>query len=180
MTYQARVGVASYHFADLRELMAKASPLRSGDQLAGIAAGDARERVATCQALADVPLARFLNEAVVPYEQDDITRLIVDGHDASAFLPVAHLSVGAFRDWLLSDIATSDALSALAPGLTPEMVAAVSKQMRNQDLILVASRCLVVTAFARPWACPATWPHGCNRTTRPTARWASPPASSTA
>ena len=147
MTYQARVGVASYHFADLRELMAKASPLRSGDQLAGIAAENARERVAAAQALADVPLARFLNEAVVPYELDDITRLIVDGHAAAAFMPVAHLTVGAFRDWLLSDAATSEVLSALAPGLTPEMVAAVSKLMRNQDLILVASRCRVVTRF---------------------------------
>ena len=147
MTYQARVGVASYHFADLRELMAKASPLRSGDQLAGIAAENARERVAAAQALADVPLARFLNEAVVPYELDDITRLIVDGHAAAAFMPVVHLTVGAFRDWLLSDAATSEVLSALAPGLTPEMVAAVSKLMRNQDLILVASRCRVVTRF---------------------------------
>ena len=147
MTYQARVGVASYHFADLRELMARASPLRSGDQLAGIAAESARERVAAAQALADVPLARFLNEAVVPYELDDITRLIVDGHAAAAFMPVAHLTVGAFRDWLLSDAATSEVLSALAPGLTPEMVAAVSKLMRNQDLILVASRCRVVTRF---------------------------------
>ena len=145
--YQARVGVVRYHFADLRELMAKASPLRSGDQLAGIAAENARERVAACLALADVPLARFLNEAVVPYELDDITRLIIDGHDATAFLPVAHLTVGGFRDWLLSDAVTPEVLAALAPGLTPEMVAASAKLMRNQDLILVASRCRVVTRF---------------------------------
>jgi ethanolamine ammonia-lyase large subunit len=145
--YQARVGVASYHFADLRELMAKASPLRSGDQLAGIAAENARERVAAALALADVPLTQFLNEAVVPYERDDITRLILDGHDVAAFMPVAHLTVGGFRDWLLSDAATTEVLAALAPGLTPEMVAAVSKLMRNQDLILVASRCRVVTRF---------------------------------
>ena len=147
MVYQARVGIASYQFADLRELMAKASPLRSGDQLAGVAATTAGERVAACLALADVPLAQFLNEAVVPYEQDDITRLILDGHDAAAFMPVAHLTVGAFRDWLLSDAATPELLAALAAGLTPEMVAAVSKLMRNQDLILVASRCRVVTRF---------------------------------
>ena len=147
MDYQARVGVASYRFADLRELLAKASPLRSGDQLAGVAAENARERIAACLALADVPLAHFLNEAVVPYELDDITRLIVDGHDAAAFMPVAHLTVGALRDWLLSDAATTEVLAALAAGLTPEMVAAVSKLMRNQDLILVASRCRVVTRF---------------------------------
>ena len=147
MAYQARVGLANYHFADLRELLAKASPLRSGDQLAGVAAANARERIAACCALADVPLARFLNEAVVPYEQDDITRLIIDGHEAAALLPVAHLTVGALRDWLLSDAATPEVLAALAPGLTPEMVAAAAKLMRNQDLILVASRCRVVTRF---------------------------------
>lgn len=147
MGYKATLGGETFRFADLRELMAKATPARSGDQLAGIAADSAQERVAAREALADLPLATFVREALVPYEADEVTRLIVDTHDAPAFAPVAHLTVGGFRDWLLSDAATSDALAALAPGLTPEMVAAVSKIMRNQDLMLVASRCRVVTRF---------------------------------
>ena len=147
MAYAATLGVQTYHFADLRDLLAKATPLRSGDELAGVAAHSAQERVAARIALADVPLTRFLSEAVVPYETDEVTRLIIDSHDASAFAPVAHLTVGGFRDWLLSDAATTPVLTALAPGLTPEMVAAVSKLMRNQDLILVSSRCRVVTQF---------------------------------
>lgn len=147
MGFHASVGAQSYAFASLAELLAKASPARSGDQLAGLAAESAQERVAARRALAELPLRHFLNEAVVPYEADQITRLILDSHQAAAFAPVAHLSVGDFRNWLLSDAATSAALSALAPGLTPEMVAAVSKLMRNQDLMLVASRCRVVTRF---------------------------------
>jgi ethanolamine ammonia-lyase large subunit len=145
MGFRASVGVQGFEFADLRELLAKASPARSGDALAGIAADSAAERVAARLALADLPLATFLQQALVPYEADEITRLIVDSHDAAAFAPVAHLTVGGFRDWLLA--ATPEALSALAPGVTPEMVAAVSKLMRNQDLMLVASRCRVVTRF---------------------------------
>ncbi len=147
MSHSATVGGERFAFADLRELMAKATPLRSGDQLAGLAAGSARERVAARQALADLPLSVFLNQALVPYESDAVTRLIVDSHDAVAFAPVSHLTVGAFRDWLLADEADSTVLAALAPGLTPEMVAAVSKLMRNQDLMSVASRCQVVTRF---------------------------------
>ncbi|WP_310386215.1 ethanolamine ammonia-lyase subunit EutB [Roseateles sp.] len=147
MGFQASVGALSYGFADLRELLAKASPARSGDSLAGLAAETAQERVAACRALADVPLSLFLHQLVIPYETDQISRLIIDSHDAAAFAPLAHLSVGALRDWLLSDAATPAALSALAPGLTPEMVAATAKLMRNQDLILVASRCHVVTRF---------------------------------
>ena len=147
MSYTATVGGERYRFVDLRELMAKATPVRSGDQLAGLAAGTARERVAACMALADLPLATLLAQPLVPYEQDAVTRLIVDTHDPQAFAPVSHLTVGAFRDWLLSDAATATALQALAPGLTPEMVAAVSKLMRNQDLMAVASRCRVVTRF---------------------------------
>ncbi|HEX5786496.1 MAG TPA: ethanolamine ammonia-lyase subunit EutB, partial [Burkholderiaceae bacterium] len=127
--------------------MAKATPARSGDQLAGVAADSAQERAAAQMALADVPLKAFLNEALVPYEADEVTRLIMDTHDAAAFAPVAHLTVGDFRNWLLSDAATPEVLAALAPGLTPEMVAAVSKVMRNQDLMLVARKCRVVTAF---------------------------------
>lgn len=145
MTYKHVIGPKTYQFADLRDLMAKATPPRSGDRLAGIAAETAEETVAARMALADVPLKQFLTEAVVPYEDDEVTRLIVDSHDAGAFAPVATLTVGAFRDWLLSDAATPAALSKLARGLTPEMVAAVSKLMRNQDLILVAKKCEIVT-----------------------------------
>jgi len=147
MSHSATVGGERFSFADLRELMAKATPLRSGDELAGLAARSARERVAARQALADLPLAAFLQETLVPYENDAVTRLIIDTHDVAVFAPVAHLTVGSFRDWLLADEADPSALSALAPGLTPEMVAAVSKLMRNQALMSVASRCRVVTRF---------------------------------
>ncbi len=128
----------------LRALLAAASPPRSGDALAGIAAGSATERVAAQMALADLPLTTFLTEAVIPYETDDVTRLILDTHDRTAFAPLAHLTVGGLRDWLLSGAGN---LVSLRPGLTPEMVAAVSKIMRLQDLIAVAARCQVTTAF---------------------------------
>jgi ethanolamine ammonia-lyase large subunit len=147
MSYRHTVGTERHVFADLRTLLARASPLRSGDQLAGVAARSAAERVAAQMALAELPLARFLDEAVVPYEDDEVTRLIVDGHDPAAFAPVAHLTVGDFRDWLLGDAADAHALAALAPGLTPEMAAAVSKLMRVQDLVSVARRCRVTTRF---------------------------------
>ncbi|MFT3720513.1 ethanolamine ammonia-lyase subunit EutB [Pseudorhodoferax sp.] len=136
-----------WQFGSLRELMAKATPPRSGDALAGIAAATAVERMAARMALADVPLRRFLTEALVPYERDEITRLIIDTHDASAFAPIAHLTVGALRDWLLADAATPEALAQVRAGITPEMAAAVSKLMRNQDLIAVARKCRVVTRF---------------------------------
>ncbi len=132
---------------NLRELLAKASPARSGDQLAGIAAGSAEERVRAQMALADVPLKVFLADPIIPYESDDVTRLICDSHDAAAFGPVAHLTVGEFRDWLLSAEADTDRLTALAPGITPEMAAAVSKLMRLQDLVSVAAKCRVITRF---------------------------------
>jgi ethanolamine ammonia-lyase large subunit len=141
------LGQQRYQFADLRTLLAKASPLRSGDQLAGVAALDARERVAAQMALAELPLRTFLHEAVVPYESDEVTRLIVDGHDANAFKTVSHLTVGDLRNWLLSSHASTASLAALAPGLTPEMVAAVSKLCRLQDLVLIARKCEVVTRF---------------------------------
>ena len=147
MPFHHSVGSSSFAFADLRKLMARASPLRSGDQLAGTAAADARERVAAQMALADVPLSVFLKEAVIPYEDDAITRLILDTHNAAAFSVVRHLTVGDFRNWLLGDAADTAALTALAPGLTPEMVAAVSKICRLQDLMLVARKCSVVTRF---------------------------------
>ncbi|MBS99880.1 MAG: ethanolamine ammonia lyase large subunit [Oceanospirillaceae bacterium] len=147
MSYQFDIGSTRFRFNDLKTLMAKATPLRSGDCLAGIAAENATERVAAQRCLADLPLSRFLNEALIPYEQDEVTQLIFDSHDPESFAAVAHLTVGEFRDWLLSDHANSQTLKALAPGLTPEMVAAVSKIMRVQDLILVAQKIEVVTAF---------------------------------
>ncbi|WP_055326392.1 ethanolamine ammonia-lyase subunit EutB [Ralstonia solanacearum] len=141
------LGSETYRFDSLRDVLAKASPARSGDALAGIAAASAAERVAAQMALAEIPLKHFLDEAVVPYEADEVTRLIVDTHDADAFAPVRHLTVGDFRDWLLGDAADALALAALAPGLTPEIAAAVSKLMRVQDLILVAQKARVVTRF---------------------------------
>jgi ethanolamine ammonia-lyase large subunit len=127
--------------------MAKATPLRSGDCLAGIAAQSAAERIAAQMALADLPLSAFLKEALVPYEEDEVTRLILDSHDVDAFTPIASLTVGGFRDWLLSDSAAAETLAELAPGVTPEMAAAVAKISRNQDLIAIAAKCRVVTRF---------------------------------
>ena len=147
MTLAHTIGNKRYNFAGLRELLAKATPLRSGDVLAGLAAESAEERVAAQSALADLPLAHFLSDQVVPYEDDEVTRLIVDTHNAEAFAPVRSFTVGELRDWLLSDEATQDSLTALAPGLTPEMAAAVSKLMRVQDLIAAAAKIRVVTRF---------------------------------
>ena len=141
------VGSRTYQFRDLKDLMAKATPARSGDYLAGLAAASAEERVAAQMALAELPLSLFLNQMVVPYEQDEVTRLIVDDHDRAAFARIAHLTVGDFRNWLLGDAADEAVLAAVAPGITPEMAAAVSKIMRIQDLILVAKKCRVVTRF---------------------------------
>jgi ethanolamine ammonia-lyase large subunit len=141
------VGGRRHTFGSLRELMAKATPLRSGDELAGIAAGSEEERVAAQHCLAEVPLRRFLEEPLVPYEADEVTRLIVDTHDAAAFAPVSAMAVGEFRDFLLCYETDGEVLAALSPGLTPEMVAAASKLMGNQDLILVAQKRRVVTRF---------------------------------
>lgn len=145
--YAHTLGSMVYRFRDLKDLLAKATPLRSGDMLAGVAASNAQERVAAQMALADLPLRVFLNDALVPYDSDEVTRLIIDSHDRAAFAPVSHLCVGDFRDWLLGDAADSAALAAVARGITPEMAAAVSKLMRLQDLVLVARKCRVVTAF---------------------------------
>jgi ethanolamine ammonia-lyase large subunit len=147
MAYRHLAGRTIWTFPDLKSLLAKASPARSGDTLAGIAAANAEERAVAKLCLADVPLADVLSATFIPYETDEVTRLILDGHDAGAFQTVAHLTVGGFRDWLLSETATPERLRALAPGLTPEMVAAVSKIMRNQDLIAVARKVEVVTRF---------------------------------
>lgn len=147
MSLSCDLGGERHVFDDLKTVLAKASPRRSGDELAGLSAESDAERVAARFVLADTPLKRFLSETVVPYEDDEVTRLIVDSHDAEAFAPVSHLTVGGFRDWLLSHEADAAALEAASPGLTPEMVAAVSKLMRNQDLISVAKKRRVTTAF---------------------------------
>lgn len=145
--FKTRIGTRGYGFDDLKAVLAAASPRRSGDELAGLAAHSDEERVAARRVLADIRLQTFLDEPLIPYESDEITRLILDTHDAQAFAPVAGLTVGEFRDWLLSYEADTAILQALAPGLTPEMVAAVSKLMQNGDLITVAAKCRVVTAF---------------------------------
>jgi ethanolamine ammonia-lyase large subunit len=145
--YSHTVGAHRYTFNDLKTLLARASPERSGDALAGIAATSAEERVAARMALAELPLIAFINEAVIPYEEDEVSRLILDEHDVEAFHEISHLTVGDFRDWLLSDEIRSEKISAVSRGITPEMAAAVSKLMRNQDLILAAKKCRVVTRF---------------------------------
>lgn len=147
MSYKISLGDITYTFRDLKDLMAKATPLRSGDELAGIAATSMEEHVAAQMCLAKVPLQQFLAEPLIPYEDDEITRLIVDTHDKEAFRIISHLTVGDFRNWLLSEACTTDVLTRVAPAITPEMAAAVSKIMRNQDLMLVASKCRVVTKF---------------------------------
>ena len=145
--YVADLGGTRHVFQDLKALLAAATPLRSGDQLAGVAAASAVERVAARYALADLPLSTFLQDQVVPYEQDEVTRLIIDSHDAAAFAAISHLTVGGFREWLLANETDNLQLAAVAPGVTPEMAAAVSKLMRNQDLIAVACKRQVTSAF---------------------------------
>jgi ethanolamine ammonia-lyase large subunit len=147
MCYHTTINGTRWTFHDLKTLLAKASPARSGDVLAGVAAQSAIERVAAQMALADLPLKTFLNIDLVPYEEDEVSRLIHDSHDLTAFEPVSHLTVGGFREWLLDTRTTTSHLAALVPGLTPEMAAAVSKIMRVQDLIVVAAKCSVITAF---------------------------------
>jgi ethanolamine ammonia-lyase large subunit len=156
MGYRQSLGTRQYVFPDLKSLLAKATSLRSGDVLAGIAAESAEERVAARICLADLPLKQLLSDLVIPYETDDVTRLILDRHDAAAFAPIAHLTVGEFRDWLLSDDASTQVLAQIAPGVTPEMAAAVSKIMRNQDLIVVTRKCGVVTRFRNTIGLPKT------------------------
>lgn len=147
MTYRTTIRNRAYLFEDLKQVLAKASPYRSGDALAGLAAESYEERVAAQLVLADIPLKTFLQEQVIPYEKDDVTRLIVDSHQQSSFSAISHLTVGEFRDWLLSDTITTETLQTISQGVTPEMAAAVSKLMRNQDLIRVARKCEVVTKF---------------------------------
>ncbi|MDB4901495.1 MAG: eutB [Mucilaginibacter sp.] len=145
--YKFTVRNIVYRFDDLKTLLAKASPYRTGDVLTGVCAVSYEERVAAQIALADVPLKTFLNEVIIPYEQDEITRLIIDNHDAESFNSISNLTVGEFRDWLLSDETDTAILKSIEAGVTPEMTAAVSKLMRNQDLIAVAKKCEVATRF---------------------------------
>lgn len=145
--YKTTLAHRTWQFASLKEVMAKASPARSGDMLAGVAAQSAEERMAAKIILADIPLRDIVNTPLIPYEDDEVTRLIIDTHDAYAFTQIAHLTVGEFRDWLLAESTDSATLSAVATAITPEMAAAVSKLMRNQDLILAASKCRVITRF---------------------------------
>ncbi|WP_298217477.1 ethanolamine ammonia-lyase subunit EutB [Halothiobacillus sp.] len=147
MAYEMTLGGHVHRFADLKTLMACASPFRSGDALAGLAASSHEERMAAQMVLAEVPLRRFLDEALIPYEADEVTRLIMDRHDPVAFAPISHLTVGDFRNWLLLGSTDSEMLTSVAAGITPEMAAAVCKLMRNQDLILVARKCRVITKF---------------------------------
>ncbi|MFT4261837.1 MAG: ethanolamine ammonia-lyase subunit EutB [Nocardioides sp.] len=149
MRHTRTVHGRSFTFDGLVEVMAKASSPKSGDVLAGCAAETDAERAAARYVLADLPLTIFLDEALVPYETDDVTRLILDTHDATAFAEIGHLTVGGLREWLLDAAARDDhaALARIAPGLTPEMAAAVSKLCRNQDLIAIAAACLVTTRF---------------------------------
>jgi len=156
MAFRHTVGGQVWIFSDLKDLMAKATPARSGDYLAGVAARSHAERVAARMCLAELPLKSFLQECVIPYESDEVTRLIIDTHDAQAFAPLAHLTVGEFRNWLLSDAADAEALARVRGGITPEMAAAVSKLMRNQDLVTAASRCHVVTRFRNTIGLPGT------------------------
>ena len=152
--YGSDLGGTRHRFDDLKALLAAATPFRSGDALAGVAAETAERRVAARYALADLPLATFLEDLAVPYEQDEVTRLIVDSHDRAAFTPIAHLTVGGFREWLLANTTDTATLAAVAPGVTPEMAAAVSKLMRNQDLIAVARKISVPTAFRNSLGLP--------------------------
>jgi ethanolamine ammonia-lyase large subunit len=154
MGYSVTIGGCTRSFGDLKTLLAKASPARSGDALAGIAAENEEERALAKMALAEVPLARFLEELLVPYEQDEVTRLIVDTHDAQAFAAIRGLTVGEFREWLLDPKTDIETMTRVAPGITPEMAAAVSKLMRNQDLILAGQKCRVVTRFRNTLGLP--------------------------
>jgi len=154
MPFRHTVDSVTYVFEDLKTLLARATPARSGDELAGVAARSAEERIAARYALADVPLKTFLDQTVIPYESDEVTRLIADTHDTDAFASIRSQTVGEFREWLLAYSTDSRALTEVAPGVTPEMAAAVSKLMRNQDLILVASKCQSVTRFRNTLGLP--------------------------
>ena len=150
MAFAQTIGTTHYVFPDLRTLLARATPFRSGDALAGVAAESAEERIAAQRALADLPLKHFLSESAIPYETAEVTRLIHDSHDKAAFAQISSLTIGGLRDWLLADAADSATLAALAPGLTPAMVAAVSKIMLAADPISFAAKCFNSHRFRNP------------------------------
>ncbi len=154
MAYTSTLFGRRYTFADLKTLLAKASPLRSADELAGLAAESEEERAVAQRVLADVPLRRFLEEPLIPPEDDEVSRLIFETHDPAAFSVIASLTVGEFREWLLSDLTRDTDIAGIRSGLTPEMAAAVSKLMRNQDLIAAAKRCTVITRFRNTLGLP--------------------------
>lgn len=162
MPYKYTIDQTVYSFPDLKSVLAKASPFRTGDALAGLAAESNMERIAAQCALSEIPLKDFLNEAIVPYEKDEVTRLIMDTHDAVAFQEISGFTVGDFRNWLLTHEVDSQKLQTVSKGLTPEMVAAVSKLMRNQDLIAVAHKCEVVTKFRNTLGKKDIYPLGSN------------------
>ena len=178
LSYQATLGSLVYRFSDLKTLLAKATPKRSGDELAGVAAQSAEERVAAQIALADVPLKQFLHEPLTPYKTDEVTRLIFDTHDERAFAEISHLTVGAFRDWLLDGCTDGATLARIAPGVMPEQSAAVSKLMRQQDLVKVSSKINVVTRFRTTVGLPGRLATGSSQTIPRTMRAALRPASS--
>ncbi len=176
MGYQATAESVVYQFANLKTLLAKATPLRSGDELAGLAARSAEERVAAQMALADVPLKHFLEDPFTPYKSDEVTRLIFDSHNAQAFSEISHLTVGGFRDWLLDGATDGATLARVSPGVMPEQAAAVSKLMRQQDLVKVASKIRVITRFRTTIGLPGRLARGYSRIIRQTTPAVSLPA----
>jgi ethanolamine ammonia-lyase large subunit len=154
MSYQHTVAAQLFRFNNLAMLMAKASPARSGDVLAGICATNETERMAAKMCLADLPLKVFLQDLLIPYEKDEVSRLIMDSHSLAAFMPISHLSVGDFRNWLLLDSTNAQTLAQVCQGITPEMAAAVCKLMCNQDLIKVAKKCHNPSAFRNTLGLP--------------------------
>ncbi|MEM6814531.1 MAG: ethanolamine ammonia-lyase subunit EutB, partial [Bacteroidota bacterium] len=147
MGYRFTIAQQQYDFPDLKSVMAKATPFRTGDALSGLAAESNKQRVAAQFVLSELPLKSFLEEPLIPYEEDEVTRLILDHHDEEAFAQISGFTIGDLRDWLLTDVADQKRLKQISKGLTPEMVAAVAKIMRNQDLIVVAKKCEVITRF---------------------------------
>jgi ethanolamine ammonia-lyase large subunit len=143
MGYQATIRGETFHFADLREVFARANEEKSGDQLAGIAARSERERIAAKLALADLPLHEIVNHPLIDPDQDDVSRLLLDTLDQQGFARLRALTVGELREVLLEK--SAEELRSLQGSLLPEVVAAVAKLMSNKELVLVASRIRNVT-----------------------------------
>jgi ethanolamine ammonia-lyase large subunit len=137
--------IEQFDFSDLRELFAKASEEKSGDQLAGIAARSERERVAAKRKLADLPLDDIVQRPLIDPSNDDVTRLILETYDPQSFRPLASMTVGEFREFLLDDATTDLQIQQLQSAIIPEIAAAVAKLMSNKDLVLAAARIRNVT-----------------------------------